>query len=401
MSILWIIGAGTESVPGIKKAKAMGLHVVACDGDPNAPGFDFADEKIVISTYDVDNLVTTARTYHHDKAKIDGVICMSTDVPVSVAAITDMLGLPGISLETAQLSADKISMKNHLRAKGIPTPWYKEISSAAELKSTLKSGYYVIKPVDSRGARGVLRITNTDDLGWVFDYSMQFSPSGRVMVEEYLEGPQISTEALVIDSIGYPIGFSDRNYERLEQTQPFIVEDGGGFPTHLSAKQKEEIEKTSIDAGIALGVSNGVVKGDMVWTKEGAKVIEIAPRLSGGWFSTDQIPVGTGVDLIAAAIDLALGRDINPERLIPTKNIGIAIRYFFPEPGTLKEISSKEDFDKKKWVHKLQHLVCPGDVISQPENHPQRAGYVITTGETAQEARERAQQVVKHTHFKV
>ena len=43
-----------------------------------------------------------------------------------------------------------------------------------------------------------------------------------------------------------------------------------------------------------MGITNGVSKGDMVLTDEGPKVIEIAPRLSGGWFSTDQIPIGLG-----------------------------------------------------------------------------------------------------------
>ena len=53
----------------------------------------------------------------------------------------------------------------------------------------------VIKPVDSRGARGVLRLTEAVDLNWAYEFSASQSPSGRVMVEEFLDGQQISTES--------------------------------------------------------------------------------------------------------------------------------------------------------------------------------------------------------------
>ena len=60
MRTLWIVGGGTEAVPGIQRAKEMGLHVVVRDGDPEAPGFALADDDIVVSTYDVDVTVKAA-----------------------------------------------------------------------------------------------------------------------------------------------------------------------------------------------------------------------------------------------------------------------------------------------------------------------------------------------------
>ena len=40
------------------------------------------------------------------------------------------------------------------------------------------------------------------------------------MVEEYLKGPQISTEAIIINGVGYPVGFTDRNYEFVDRFSP-------------------------------------------------------------------------------------------------------------------------------------------------------------------------------------
>ena len=133
----------------------------------------------------------------------------------------------------------------------------------------------------------------------------------------------------------------------------------------------------------------------MVLTDEGPKVIEIAPRLSGGWFSTDQIPIGLGVDLVGAAIKMALGASVDSSELKPKYHTGVAVRYFFPEPGRVKKIRNADKFNDISWVHKLWFFVKPGDMVEPVTNHTKRVGFVITTGETRDQAIERAMQVVK------
>ena len=59
-----IVSGGIEAIPGIKIAKGMGLHVVVSDGNPEAPGFEFADDKIIASTYDVEETIQKAKNYH-------------------------------------------------------------------------------------------------------------------------------------------------------------------------------------------------------------------------------------------------------------------------------------------------------------------------------------------------
>ena len=107
-------------------------------------------------------------------------------------------GLPGLSIDTAKLASDKLAMKDQLVREGIPVPWYKPILSVEELKATCSEKGFplIIKPVDSRGARGVLFIDKDIDLHWAFNTAKENSPTGRVMVEEFISGSQISTEAL-------------------------------------------------------------------------------------------------------------------------------------------------------------------------------------------------------------
>jgi len=72
---LWIVSGGIEAVPGIQLAKKMGLNVVVSDGNPNTPGFKFADTSIVVSTYDIEGTLKAAKKYDHEGKTIDGVIC--------------------------------------------------------------------------------------------------------------------------------------------------------------------------------------------------------------------------------------------------------------------------------------------------------------------------------------
>jgi biotin carboxylase len=253
----------------------------------------------------------------------------------------------------------------------------------------------VLKPVDGRGARGVLRLTEQTDLASAFAHATSQSRRGAVMVEEYLAGPQISTEGLLVNGVGTTCGFIDRNYEHLETFAPYIVENGGEQPSALALPAQRQISSVAMDAGRAMGIVSGPVKGDMVWTDRGPYVIEIAARLSGGWMSTDQIPLGAGVDLIGCAIRLALGEEVPAEDIRPRWHRGVAIRYFFPPPGRVVSIEGADAFAHVPWVHRLGFFVAPGELVEPITDHTKRAGFVITMGATREEAVDRARSVVE------
>jgi len=394
---LFIVSGGAESIPGIQRAKNMGLHVVVSDINPKAPGFDIADDRVIADTYGVEDTIAAALHYHKTIRPIDGVMCIASDVPLTVASVAHALGLPGITIEAARLAGDKLAMKERFAEKGISIPWFCRVDSVTHLRRILSERGFpvVLKPVDSRGARGVLRLTESVDLDWAYEHSVSFSPSGRVMVEEYLEGPQISTESAIINGQTFTPGFTDRNYEFFDRFAPYIIENGGQQPSILTQDQLNAVSRLAERAALAMGIMTGIAKGDMVLTKDGPKVIEIAARLSGGWFSTDQIPLATGVDLIGSAIRIALGEQVPEEDLIPRYQKGVAIRYFFPEPGRVVKIKNEDQFKNTSWMHKLGFFVKPGDIVEPVTNHTKRAGFVITMGETRDQAVERAEQVVK------
>jgi biotin carboxylase len=385
---LMVVGGSLETVPGISIAKDMNLHVVCSDINPEAAGMLAADDRIIVSSYDVDGSIAAAINYHNDVRPIHAVICIATDVPYTVASVANALNIPGISLDSAALSMNKLKMKDKFASDKVPIPWYKKVISCSHLKEIVTARNYplIIKPIDSRGARGVLRLTEDVDLAWAFSISMDNSPSGEVMVEQYLSGPQVSTESILFGGRVYTLGFSDRNYEYLERYSPYIVENGGELPSFLSKKVQQDICKLIEKAAFSIGITDGVVKGDIVVHEGKPYIIELAARLSGGYFCTHLIPLNTGVNFVEQAIKLALGEKVNPVALKPRFSRGVGQRYFFPEPGIITSISGVEDVRCRPEIALCEIRVKVGDIIKPIENHPGRAGVVIATAENRNEA---------------
>ncbi|MFB2679608.1 ATP-grasp domain-containing protein [Shewanella mangrovisoli] len=395
---LLIIGAGVEACEGIRIAKEMGLKLAIVDGNPSAPGLAMADWPIITSTYDGQAILAEVKKLQTQGVNIDGAMAMCADVPLSVAIVTNDLGLPGLSLESAFWVSDKLAMKAQLQAEGIPIPSFADVSD----KSTLHQKAYeigfplIIKPVDSRGARGVQLLDSVSQLDMAWELAAKESPTSRVMLEEYLEGPQFSTETLVDRGQCYTLGFADRNYEWLERTKPFIIENGGDAPTALSSKHKAEVIATVEKAATALGITQGIAKGDMVYTTTGAKVIEIAGRLSGGFFSTTQIPLATGVNFIEKAIKLALGIQLNPTETLPTREQAVAIRYLDLPPGKVEVITGIKEASHMTGVILLKMFIESGNDVTTLSNHTQRSGFAIAIGDTKTQAIERANAALSH-----
>src|ERR1041385_8575831 len=101
----------------------------------------------------------------------------------------------------------------------------------------------VTKPADSRGGRGVQRIAHVKDLDKAFALAREHSPTDRVMVEQYLDGPQVSTESIVVKGACHTPCLSDRNYEYLERFAPFFADNGGDLPSALPPEIQAKVKE--------------------------------------------------------------------------------------------------------------------------------------------------------------
>jgi len=401
MKTLLILGAGKEQVAAITAAKAKGIRTLVLDFNPKADGCTLADEFHLVSTRDREAILAFVRGY---PGRIDGVMTIASDIPHIVSAAAEALGVRHIPLPVAELCVHKLHMKERLKEAGVNVPDFARVESLDELQAFIgRVGFpVVIKPVDNSGARGVQRLTAGMDIAAGFDYARGFAYSGEVIAEKFISGLQISTEGLFHDGQFHCTGFADRNYTRLDDCVPFMVEDGGDIPTMLNAGDKKMVEAEFEKAARALGIDWGPAKGDMIFGDDGKPyVVEIAARLSGGNFCYDKVPWSTGVDIVDILVDMAVGNPVDPARFVPTRNLATSQRYFFPSAGTIRKIDGIAAAESAAHIRKVDVWAGPGQTIAAAENHPSRVGYVIACAPTRNEAIAAAEAAVARVQFRM
>ena len=126
---LLIVSGGIEAADAALRAKEMGLYVVVSDYNPEAPGFAHADSCLIADVYGPSETAAAAERYSRKIRKIDGVICVAADAPLTTAEVSERLGLPGISRASAELACDKLAMKRRFAEAGVPIPWFSEVET--------------------------------------------------------------------------------------------------------------------------------------------------------------------------------------------------------------------------------------------------------------------------------
>ena len=378
---LMIVGGGLFQVPAIKTARDMGMKVIVTDYNPEAEGMKLADYPIVVSTRNINLTVNAAREFRQT-LPIDGVMTVGTDASLTVSAVANALGLPGIPTEVAERATDKIKMRRCLAEAGVPVPRFRAVWTLDQARRVLQDLPLplVIKPCDNMGARGVRKILREEELPEAFNEAKLASISGNLLLEEFMEGPEFSLDALIYQDTIHITGIADRHITR----EPWFVEAGHTLPSNAPAEVQEEVQEVFVAAIRALGITHGAAKGDIKFTPDGAKVVEVAARLSGGWMSAYTYPLATGVNVIRAAIEIALGRP--PSDLRPRHHLVAAERAVIPAPGKILSIRGLDEASKIRGVREIILMKEPGDVVEELKSNLGKAGYVITTGKTREEA---------------
>jgi len=393
---LFFVGAGIECVEGIKTAKRQGLRVIVSDGNPQAPGVQYADVFVQASVYDSQATLRAAqRVLSRDS--LHGVMTLGCDAPHTVSTLAQYFDVPGHSLDTAALTTDKLRMKEQLLASGVLVPWFTAIESLEQLHDECRrrEGITVLKPVDSRGSRGVLRLDEHVDLDWAYHHSLSHSPSHRLILEQWIEGQQISTESIVWDDRAVLCGIADRDYSRTKHLHPFIIEDGGETPAALEDPSVQDIAQLVHSAARALGIKRGTVKGDVVLAGGKPYIIEIAARLSGGYFCSHNIPFVYGINIVGNTVKMALGQEPDWDVLQPRVHQHVANRFLFLPKGRIKAIDYDRALARHPQVKLFRLYVKPGDLIEGMTDHTKRGGTVLTVGQTKAEAIALAEKIIR------
>lgn len=390
MKKLMILGASILQVPAIEKAKSMGLEVIVVDMNPDAVGFKIPGiMKEVISTIDTPAILEAAKRH-----QIDGIITLASDMPMqAVAIVSHEMGLVGISEDTALKATNKAFMRDALKEAGVPIPLYFRVKGKEEFKRAVENvhafGYKcIVKPADNSGSRGVDLLTEKTDIDKAFDYTAQFSRSGEIVVEEYMEGPEVSVETIALDGSVHVIQITDK----LTTGAPYFVEMGHSQPSLLNEDIKKSISELAIAANKAIGINNGPSHTEIKVTKDGPKIVELGARLGGDCITTHLVPLSTGVDMVENTIRIAIGE--KPD-LSPKWNKGSAIRYFKTGTGIIKSIKGIKEAENISGVTYISVVHGVGEQIGDIKSSTDRVGFVIAQSEDAKQAIAVAEKAVR------
>lgn len=377
MKRLLIIGASILQLPAIKKAKELGHYVAVADFNPNAVGIPYADEFYNASTIDIEAICKVAEEF-----KPDGIMTLATDMPMrSIAAATLRLGLPGISMDTAVESTDKGEMIKAFKEHGVESPWFYIIENVSKLNALSPQLSYpcILKPTDNAGSRGVMLVESVEELLEAYQYSVSQSRGGLVILEEYMTGPEVSVEVMVVDGEPHVLQVTDK----LTTGAPYFVEMGHNQPSMLPAEDVERIKDLACRAVKSVGINCGPSHVEIKLTPTGPKIVELGARMGGDCITTHLVPLSTGVDMIKATIDVSLG--LKPD-IAPTQQKGSAIRFFDASCGIISAIEGVEEALAIDGVQEISFTKSVGDEVTEIHSSLDRCGFVIAQCDSAEEA---------------
>ena len=305
MQKLAIIGASYLQLPLVKKAKEMGLHTICFAWAEGAVCKDEADEFYPISIVEKEQILSIC-----SEKQIDGICTIASDVAApTVAYIVEKMGLVGNSYEVARRANNKYLMRQAFSVAGIPCPAYRKITSFEQLNTEAFRLPLIVKPTDRSGSLGITKVEQLEDLHDAVETALQCSFKHESIVEEYIEGREISVEFISYQGKHYPLQITDK----VTTGAPHFVELEHHQPADLSQEYYALIYKLTKRALDALGVTNGASHSEYKITAEGrVYVMEIGARMGGDFIGSDLVQLSTGYDYLKGVIDVALGNFEEP-----------------------------------------------------------------------------------------
>ena len=309
MKRLMILGAGPNQIPLIKAAKKNGYYVIACDNNENAPGVKLADEMCLASIIDREVVFEKAK-----ELNLDGIISNSEPAMPIVAYVGNKLGLPSNDYELIASMTDKFKFRSLLKDNGFTVPGFGSAETYEEAKALFDSlnKPVMLKPAESSGSRGVVKLDTDEHLRAVFDDAQHYSRNDKVILEEYIDntcGHVVGGDIFVCD--GKVVFWGLMSCIRSDNCP--LVPMGKAFPAILSEEQNAAVKSEIIKAVEKLGISFCAINVEAMINRQGKVCfIELNPR-NGGNYIPDVLKISTGFDIFDATVRAAVGEYVEPD----------------------------------------------------------------------------------------
>ena len=384
-----IIGAGFGQVPAIKKAKELGLTVIAIDKNPKAIGMSMADFSYEVDILDREGALQIAKK--HD---INGVMTMQSDLPVpTIGYINDKLGLKGVSCEVAEVCSNKIETRKRLEIKKSLQPLYRIVANESEAKIACKEIGLpcVVKAPDSSGSRGITKVNDERQIVQAVNEAFKFSRKKEIIVEEYIKGLEFGAQTFSVDGICKIVLLHSDILSEL----PYMIPVGHSFPFIGLSNEETEIAIEDIKQAInALGIENGPANVDFILDEKSRriKILEIGARI-GATCLPELVEYHTGIDWVEQTIFNSISEE---SYLEPTKRVPVtAFIIEADKDGVLEGYSFPKEYLLDDRLLEYEITASPGEIVNKLRKGTDRIGKVIFKGENIEESIRLCKQFLK------
>lgn len=384
MKKILIVGAGFLQTFVIKKARELGYYVLAVDGNPNAEGFEYANE------YKHINIVDEHACFEYAKEKnIDGVMTAATDFGVLTAAyIAQRMGLPGLNYQSAKLIKNKYGVRKCFYENNVDdTEQSFEVNADTAMKTLLDKIQFpvMVKPCDGSGSRGASKAGTPAELRAACDFAIANSITGKATVEPFITGNEYGVESFVENGNIHVMAVMKKWMTK----PPYYAELGHAIPSGLSDELEKKIKSSIKKAIQALNINFGAVNMDLLVTDDKKiHIVDVGARMGGNLIGSHIISYGTGIDYLANLIKATVGDKVE---MTPVKKpINVATRLLALTPGIVVSLPDIKKISDEYKVE-IQHHLRVGDEIKEYHTNLDGCGYVVAVDESIVRASEQAE----------
>lgn len=392
----------------VRKARELGADVVLAQfpDEYDRGHWPYVDQALLLDYGDVDRLLPLVRALH-ERRPLQAAVSLFEVGLLPAARINEALGLGGESVATVELLLDKWRMRRYLAARGISPVAFAVGRSARDVREFVQAHGLpiVVKPIRESGSLGVFRVRDEADVDVVAERFRSLGgqvaarglscpdPFDEFLMEEFLDGPEISVETLSFDGRHVVVAVTDK-----ECGGPGFVEIGHSQPSGCPAGTLHEVTRLLTEFLDAAGVRNGPGHTEVKLTSRGPRIVESHNR-TGGDRINELAEIVYGVDMERYALGARFGV-VEPLTAPPEPRGGAAVRFLTPEPGRVVEVTGVDAVRADPAFVDLRLKVEPGAEVPPLTWNEDKVGHVIARGATAAEAIAHARRLAAAIHVR-
>lgn len=386
-----ILGASRYYSKSVESVRSAGYHVIVVDRNPQSDAFKVSDDAVVCDTLDKEGVLRAAREHG-----ISGIISVNDYGVPTAAYVANRLNLLGISEEVAFLSTDKEAMRKKWIEAGIPCPRVEIGRTTQEIMAAIKRIGFpcILKPAHGigGGSRGVVVLHEESEIEKGIEHSQRYYEDKDVIVESFIESEyEHSAECLIYEGKVYVLAVSDK----VKIPLPYRVDTDVLYPSRVTGTRLEKLKAVVSDSILSLGINIGAAHVELATTKDGFCLFELGARCGGGGTPEPICTHVSGVNQFLEQVKILLG-DGNIQ-LHPKSENPCNYHFVIFKPGKIKKITADlETIRKHPNVLDADLIATEGQEIKEVSTGPDRAGFIITTGETVEAARQTARDLERY-----